>query len=82
MCVKVPAAKVGRSNRLGRQSSSRAASVPSRSFPVFYGSGNALSSANLISGYRDLSFGGMSAFGGKADMSLCGKSAFAVVIRG
>jgi hypothetical protein len=27
-CVKAPAAKVGRSNRLGRASSSRAASVP------------------------------------------------------
>jgi hypothetical protein len=28
MCVKAPVAKVGRSNRLGRASSSRAASVP------------------------------------------------------
>jgi len=50
MCVKAPAAKFGRSNRLGRASSSRAASVPGRSFPVFYGSGNALSPANLING--------------------------------
>jgi len=65
MCVKAPAAKVGRSNRLGRASSSRAASVPGRSFPVFYGSDNALSSASLINGDRDLLFAGMSTFGGK-----------------
>jgi hypothetical protein len=34
MCVKAPVAKVGRSNRLGRASSSRAASVPGASLWV------------------------------------------------